>query len=74
MAVRLIVEREREIEKFKPEEYWSLDALLKKTSGEELDLMRASSGEKEIFNLLLGIFALNINYLYVWCYLVCSGN
>lgn len=27
VAVRLIVEREREIQNFKPEEYWSLDAL-----------------------------------------------
>jgi len=29
VAVRLIVDREREIEKFKPEEYWSVEALLK---------------------------------------------
>ena len=28
-AVRLIVEKEREIEKFKPEEYWSIEAELK---------------------------------------------
>jgi len=28
-AVRLIVEREREIEKFKPQEYWSIEAELK---------------------------------------------
>ncbi|MGC9048995.1 MAG: type I DNA topoisomerase [Patescibacteria group bacterium] len=27
-ALRLIIEREREIEKFKPEEYWSIEALL----------------------------------------------
>jgi len=33
VAVRLIVEREREIKNFKPEEYWSIDALLKKTDG-----------------------------------------
>jgi DNA topoisomerase-1 len=26
VAVRLIVEREREIQKFKPEEYWSIEA------------------------------------------------
>lgn len=31
VAVRLIVEREREIEKFIPQEYWSIEALLKKT-------------------------------------------
>jgi len=30
VAVRLIVEREREIQAFKPEEYWSLEALLEK--------------------------------------------
>ncbi|MDP3882615.1 MAG: type I DNA topoisomerase [Candidatus Staskawiczbacteria bacterium] len=30
VAVRLVVEREREIEKFTPVEYWSLEALLKK--------------------------------------------
>lgn len=29
VALRLIVEREREREKFKPQEYWSIDALLK---------------------------------------------
>jgi DNA topoisomerase-1 len=35
VAVRLIVEREREIKNFKPEEYWSIDALLKKIKGDE---------------------------------------
>ncbi len=30
VAVRLIVERERKIKEFKPEEYWSIEALLKK--------------------------------------------
>lgn len=30
IAVRLVVEREREIESFKPQEYWSITALLKK--------------------------------------------
>lgn len=30
VAVRLIVEREREIQKFKPQEYWSIQALLNK--------------------------------------------
>lgn len=28
VAVRLIVDREKEIEAFKPEEYWNIDALL----------------------------------------------
>ncbi len=31
VAVRLIVDREREIEKFKPQEYWSISALLRKS-------------------------------------------
>jgi len=30
VAVRLVVEREREIEKFIPQEYWSIEALVKK--------------------------------------------
>ncbi len=33
VAVRLIVEREREIEKFHPEEYWKISARLKKEDG-----------------------------------------
>ncbi len=33
VAVRLVVEREREIENFKPEEYWSIEALLKSKKG-----------------------------------------
>lgn len=35
IAVRLIVEREREIKKFIPEEYWSVEALLKKSTTAE---------------------------------------
>jgi DNA topoisomerase-1 len=38
VAVRLIVEREREIEKFKPEEYWDITALLNK-SGSDQDII-----------------------------------
>lgn len=34
VAVRLVVEREREIEKFVPQEYWQVEALLKKTQQE----------------------------------------
>jgi len=36
VAVRLVVEREREIEKFKPSEYWGIEALLKKTQNHNL--------------------------------------
>ncbi|MBE6641459.1 MAG: type I DNA topoisomerase [Ruminococcaceae bacterium] len=34
VATRIIVEREREIEAFIPEEYWTVDAMLRKESGE----------------------------------------
>lgn len=43
IAVRLIVEREREIEAFKPDEYWSIDAILSKAK----DKFSASLVEKE---------------------------
>jgi DNA topoisomerase I len=33
VAVRLVVEREREVEAFTPEEYWSVEALLRKVEG-----------------------------------------
>lgn len=35
VAVRMIVEREREIEAFKPQEYWSIEALLNKRGASE---------------------------------------
>lgn len=35
VALRLIVEREREIEKFKPQEYWSVEAELQTTQNSE---------------------------------------
>jgi len=38
IAVRLIVDREREIEQFVPQEYWTLDARLKKREGKKEDL------------------------------------
>ncbi|KKQ57089.1 MAG: topoisomerase protein [Parcubacteria group bacterium GW2011_GWA2_38_13] len=34
VAVRLIVERERQIQAFKPEEYWTIDAIFAKTGSE----------------------------------------
>ncbi len=36
------------------------EAILTKDNGERIEILQASSGEKEIFNLLLGIFAFNI--------------
>lgn len=48
VAVRLVVEREREIKAFKPEEYWTLEALFK-TSGEQnefLAKLHAIGGKK----------------------------
>ncbi|MEW5907702.1 MAG: type I DNA topoisomerase [Patescibacteria group bacterium] len=40
VAVRLIVDREREIEKFIPREYWSIEALLQKMSTCHVDVPR----------------------------------
>ncbi len=36
VAVRLIVEREKEIQSFKPEEYWTIEALLNKKGDKEI--------------------------------------
>lgn len=38
VALRLIVEREKEIEKFKPDEYWEVDVLLDTQLGRKLDV------------------------------------
>ncbi|MEF8847328.1 MAG: type I DNA topoisomerase [Candidatus Paceibacterota bacterium] len=59
VAVRLIVEREEEIEAFEPEEYWTIDAAFKqdfdaklhKKDGEKLDKFFLES-EKETQNLI----------------------
>src|SRR5688572_983424 len=62
VALRLIVEREREIRKFKPEEYWSIhatcakdgqefEAELKKIDGHEPDLPNAASAEQVVGEL-----------------------
>jgi len=45
VAVRLVVEREREIQSFKPQEYWTIEALLKK--------QKAESKEQEFVALLI---------------------
>jgi DNA topoisomerase I len=45
VAVRLVVEREREIERFKPEEYWKITALFKK--GFEAELKKEIKNKEE---------------------------
>lgn len=40
VAVRLIVDREREIQAFKPDEYWTIEAELQKTKNYHQDLAR----------------------------------
>ena len=42
VALRFVVEREREIENFKPQEYWTLDALLKKNAAPDANAFTAS--------------------------------
>ena len=42
VALKFIVEREREIEKFRPREYWTLDAALKRRDDSEKDAFSAS--------------------------------
>jgi DNA topoisomerase-1 len=49
-ALRLVVEREREIEKFKAEEYWSITALLKKDLN-EFEAILAKVDEKPVDKL-----------------------
>src|SRR5262249_34563368 len=47
VALRLITERELEIEKFKPQEYWTLDAVLKTNAGDTaLARLSAFEGKK----------------------------
>jgi len=52
VAVRLIVEKEREIEKFKPIEYWQITVLVKPEKGEAfwLELARIDAKKAEINN------------------------
>ncbi len=45
VAVRLIVEREREIENFKMVQYWTIEALLKSEKGEFITFLNKISGE-----------------------------
>lgn len=51
VAVRLIVEREREIEDFKPEEYWKIDVDLKAKKGEfKAELAKIKGKKAEVHN------------------------
>ncbi len=45
VAVRLVVEREREIEKFNPQEYWTIEALFKKQEKEFTALLIKEDGK-----------------------------
>jgi len=51
VAVRLIVDREREIKNFKPEEYWSIEAKLRKQEANNSDEFTAQLIKKEINKL-----------------------
>jgi len=51
VAVRLIVEREREIQQFEPKEYWTIDAIFKKNN-----LPSAILKDEEVKNLPEGFF------------------
>lgn len=46
VAVRLVVEREREIQKFIPQEYWAVEALLKKLKNGEFKALLIKKDEK----------------------------
>jgi len=46
VAVRLIIEREREIKKFKKDEYWTLEALLNKKSKNFTSNLHSINGKK----------------------------
>ncbi|MFA5086403.1 MAG: type I DNA topoisomerase [Candidatus Paceibacterota bacterium] len=48
VAVRLIVDRENEINNFKPEEYWSISALLEKDSKERFESVLTKKDGKAI--------------------------
>lgn len=50
VALRLVVEREREIEAFKPVEYWSIEAVLKTREAEIRAALVEQSGKKLVVN------------------------
>lgn len=48
VVVRLVVEREREIKNFVPQEYWTIEALLKKLKGDEFTALLIKKDGKTI--------------------------
>jgi DNA topoisomerase I len=38
VALRMVVEREREIEKFKPQEYWTIEGVFRKATGNDMPI------------------------------------
>jgi len=55
VAVRLVVEREKEIEKFIPQEYWTIEALLKKQKNGQLQALlqkKEIKAEKEVDEII----------------------
>ncbi len=53
VAVRLVVEREREVGKFVPEEYWSVEALLRKVEGAAAAPVREGQRRRDEFTAAL---------------------
>ncbi|MFA7682045.1 MAG: type I DNA topoisomerase [Candidatus Peribacteraceae bacterium] len=47
VAVRIIVDREREVQAFIPEEYWTIEALLQKSTKEEFTAQLSKKGGKK---------------------------
>ncbi|MEO0073369.1 MAG: type I DNA topoisomerase [candidate division WOR-3 bacterium] len=47
VALRLVVEREREIQKFQPQEYWTVKAVFAKESGETFEALLVRLDESE---------------------------
>jgi DNA topoisomerase I len=54
VALRLICDRELEIEKFRPQEYWSIDARFVTPAGAEFDAALSSVDGKRLEKLALG--------------------
>ena len=54
VALRLICERDAEIDAFEPQEYWTIDALLKQTEGSPaLSVASGNNGESPVFTARL---------------------